>query len=434
MSENTNNKLSTDPYKGVRDFYPEDMRVLNYIFGVWRKTLESFGYEEYNASILEPTELYHAKSGEEIINEQTYTFTDRGGRSVTLRPEMTPTVARMVAARKRELAYPLRWYSMPNLFRYERPQKGRGREHFQLNADIFGVDSSKAEIEMIEIASSLMKNFGIRENDFEIRISSRKLINAIMADWYELDEEKSRRLQKLIDKKNKIASEEFTAQAREIAGDAFAFFSFDKDSEVYEEAMALESIRTAKEELDKVINELHGRGIRNVIFDSELIRGFDYYTGIIFEIFDRHPDNNRALFGGGRYDELLSLFGGESLPACGFGMGDMTIKDALETYGLIPEKTSYSTAALSLLCMNEEAQSYAAELAAHLRKDGVNVAVNFSGKKIGDQIKHAEKTGIPYVIVIGEDEMETGTYSIKELKTGEEKKVQKEDIAHIINK
>lgn len=415
----TKSQLSTEPYKGVRDFYPEDMRVLNHIFSVWRKTLQSYGYEQYDASILEPTELYATKTSEEIVNEQTYTFIDRGDRSVTLRPEMTPTVARMVAGKRRELSYPLRWFSMPNLFRYERTQKGRLREFFQLNADLFGDTGKTGDIEMIEIASKLMKNFGIKESDFEIRISSRRLINAVMTEWYELDEAQGKLLQKLIDKKSKMPHEEFVTKAKEIAGDAFEFFSFSTTSEVYEEAMALLPIREAKEQLDGIIDDLRSRGISNVIFDSELIRGFDYYTGTIFEVFDKHPDNNRALFGGGRYDELLSLFGSEKVSAVGFGMGDVTILEALKTYDLIPESVKRSTTDVSLLCIDESVVAHAEKVANELREKGVNVAINASFKKIGDQIKHAERTGIPYIIAIGEDEVKTGNYTLKNIVSGE---------------
>src|SRR4051812_4163166 len=171
MNSDTSKSLSTEPYKGVRDFYPEDMFIENYIFDIMRKTVEQFGYMEYGASILEPTELYKAKSGDEIVNEQTYSFKDRGDRDVTLRPEMTPTVTRMVAARKKELSFPLRWYSIPNLFRYEKPQRGRLREHFQLNVDLFGVDNANAEVEVISLASSIMKNFGAKSESFSIKIN-----------------------------------------------------------------------------------------------------------------------------------------------------------------------------------------------------------------------------------------------------------------------
>lgn len=409
------NQLSTESYKGVRDFYPEDMRLQNYIFSVWRSTLESYGYEEYDASILEPTELYASKTSEEIVNEQTYTFTDRGDRSVTLRPEMTPTVARMVAARKRELAYPLRWFSIPNIFRYERPQKGRLREFYQLNADIFGVEGKSADIEMIQVASSIMRNFGIKDQDFEIRVSSRRLINAVMSDWYELDEADSKKLQKLIDKKSKLSEEEFTAKAREIAGDAFTFFSFDHTSELYEEAMGLLSIREAKEELDQVINDLKARGVSNIVFDPELIRGFDYYTGFIFEVFDKHPENNRSIFGGGRYDQLLSLFGNDEVAAVGFGMGDVPIMETLKTYDLIPDFVKKSTTDVAILVMNEASLPYAEKVADKLRGEGRNVAINASFKKIPDQMKYAEKTGISNVIVIGDNEAATETYTEKSL-------------------
>jgi histidyl-tRNA synthetase len=264
-----------------------------------------------------------------------------------------------------------------------------------------------------------MRNFGIKQSDFEIRISSRTLINAVMSDWHKLDDESSYRLQKLIDKKKKMTHKAFEQAARDIAGEAFSFFSFDLASEAYEEAMAIESIRNAKHALDHVIKALHDRGVTNVVFDSELIRGFDYYTGIVFEVFDKHPGNNRSLFGGGRYDELLSLFGGESVAAVGFGMGDMTIADALETYGLLPASLSSSTTHVSLLPM-DGAHVHADALAAQLRKAGINAAVNISAKKLSDQIKHAEKSRIPHVIVIGENEIASGTYTLKNIVTGKE--------------
>lgn len=258
-------KLDTAPYKGVRDFYPEDMAVQNYIFSVWRKVAEKFGYVEYSASILEPTELYSEKSGEEIIGEQTFTFTDRGDRSVTLRPEMTPSLARMVAQRRRELKYPLRWFSIPNLFRYERPQRGRKREHWQLNCDILGIAGVSADKEIISIAHGILKEFGANDEDFEIRLNHPS---------------------------------------------------------------------GSTEELNNFVEELALIGIKNVRIDPELARGQTYYTGIVFEIFDTNADNPRALCGGGRYDNLLELFDVDPLPAAGFGMGDITIRDFLETHGL----------------------------------------------------------------------------------------------------
>ncbi len=410
--------LSTDPYKGVRDFYPEDQFIQNYIFETWRKAVQSFGYEEYNASILEPTELYRAKTSQEIVNEQTYSFIDRGEREITLRPEMTPTVARLVAKKKRELGYPLRLFSIPNVFRYERPQRGRLREHWQLNVDMFGSSSINADIEQIEVASHIMKSFGAKPSDFIIKLSSRKLLNALFAEWYKLDEQRSQALKKLIDRKAKIAEEDFYSEAELIVGRPFSFLNFKEKNEELSLALAIPTIRDAYNELDQVIETLKKRGIENVEFDQTVIRGFDYYTGITFEIFDTHPENNRSLMGGGRYDELLLLFGNEQVPVCGFGMGDVTIADFLETRKLLP---AYKPATDIMICiMDEESAGAAQELATEIRAKGKSIAMNFSFKNIGDQIKSAEKLSIPYVIVFGKDEAVIKTYKIKKLKTGEE--------------
>src|SRR5690554_330000 len=205
--------LPTQPYKGARDFYPEDKRLQKRLFAQMRKVAESFGYEEYDAPILEPLELYLAKTGEEIVNEQTYAFTDRGGREVVIRPEMTPTVSRMVAGRRQELAYPARWFSIPNLWRYERPQRGRLREHWQLNVDLFGVDTIDAELELIMVASDIMQTFGAKKDMFQIRINSRKLMDLIFTDYLELDVVQANLMAKLFDRKGKMPAEAFEREA-----------------------------------------------------------------------------------------------------------------------------------------------------------------------------------------------------------------------------
>jgi len=392
-------KLSTDPYKGVRDFYPEDEAVQKYIYKVWREAVEKFGYVQYDASILEPAELYRAKSGEEIVNEQTYTFTDRGDREVTLRPEMTPTVARMVAGRRRELAFPLRWYSIPNLFRYERPQRGRLREHFQLNCDMFGVDGIDAEIEMILLAHSIMKAFGARDGDFEIRISNRKILDRAITDAG-LDADQSKRLQKLLDKKDKM--DDFESKAEEIIGKKYDL-KFELDSET-----------------EKLISTVKSLGVSNVVFKPEIVRGFDYYTGVVFEVVDTNPENNRSMFGGGRYDDLLSLFGGDKVPAVGFGMGDVTMRDFLETRSLLPAYNSPTRLYIVNAGVDKEKIF---ELATDLRTQGLNVAVDLSDKKIGDQIKKAVKDSIEFVVVIGQDELESGMVAVKHLSSEQETKL-----------
>lgn len=404
------NKLSKEPYKGVRDFYPEQQFIHNYIFDVMRGTVESYGYLEYDASILEPAELYKQKSGEEIINEQTYTFIDRGDREVTLRPEMTPTVARMVASRKREYSMPLRWYSIPNLFRYERPQRGRLREHWQLNVDLFGVDTLDAEVEVIAISSQIMKNFGMNEEDFDIQINSRKLVNKFLAEKG-LNEEQQHAMQKLIDKKAKI--DNFEEEAAKIAGKPFEY-NLEPD-----------------EEITTLINRLKDIGINNVVFAPEIMRGFDYYTGVVFEVYDKHPDNNRALFGGGRYDDLLDIFGEEKVPTFGFGMGDVMLEDVLRTYDLLPEYTPPTD--IYLCTLDQKLIPEAQKLSDKLRGQGLNVATNLSGKKVGDQIKKAEKDAIPFVLVLGENELKSSNLTLKHLESGKEFNAQPDTVLQAIS-
>jgi len=435
MSKNTN-KINTEPYKGVRDFYPEDMAIQNYIFSTMRKTAENFGYSEYGASVLEYAELYKAKTGEEIVNNQTYNFKDRGDRDVTLRPEMTPTVARMIAARLKEFSFPLRWYSIPNLFRYEKPQKGRVREHWQLNVDIFGVKNLNADVEVISMASDIMRKFGLKDSDFEIKINNRKIVNYILNDLFKLAVEDSYKVAKIIDKKNKISSDDFKSMIQEIIPERSSEFIELLNSKNFEEFVSRlpkdaefnEGIKEVKE----VTEKLEKLGITNAVFAQDVMRGFDYYTGIVFEVYDKNPKNPRAVFGGGRYDELLAIFGKEIIPAVGFGMGDVVIRDILETYNLLPKINSVSK--LYICVINDESNGYAQDLAQKLRENGVKTTVDYSGKKVGDQIKFADRNKIPFVVVIGEEEVKTGKLKIKELSTGKETAVTEDTIAEIINK
>jgi len=424
-------KLSTESYKGVRDFYPEDFAILEYIFASWRKTLKGFGYEEYNASVLEPAELYRAKSGEEIVNEQTYTFTDRGDREVTLRPEMTPTVARMVAARRRELPLPIRWFSIPNVFRYEKPQRGRLREHFQLNVDLFGVDSIEADFEMILIASGIMKNLGVDEEKYEIKLNSRSLMDFMMQTVLGLSPEIAHKLGKLIDRKNKVTRAAFESEAELLCGNkspAFLKLIDAPDLAAFQKAFG--TSHESFDHIESIIRRADDVGIGNVVFDQTLMRGFDYYTGLVFEVFDKHPENRRALFGGGRYDDLLSLFGGDKIPAIGFGMGDVTTRDVLETYKLLPAFPG--VADIALCPFSTDLISYAQHLAIKLRAEGARVSVDITGKRIGDQIKNADKKRIPFIVPIGEDEIKNKSFKIKHLATGKEVEVTEERLVETL--
>ena len=434
-----NNEISTNPYKGVRDFFPEDMNIEKKIFDIWRGIAEKYAYEEYNASVLEPAELYRAKSGEEIVNEQTYTFTDRGDREVTLRPEMTPTVARMIASRKRELVYPVRWYSIPNLFRYEQPQRGRVREHWQLNVDIFGVNNTSAEIEVINMAYDITRAYGLKDTDFEIRLNNRKVMNYVTRDVFGLNEETAQKISKLIDKKAKIKAEAFEMGVKELFAEngekAQKFLTLLNSKNFQEFTSQLPQSKEEHQglqEISDVIRGLERLGITNVRFDQTLMRGFDYYTGTVFEIFDLNPVNRRSVFGGGRYDDLLSLFGNEKVPAFGFGAGDVIARDLMETYGNLPPNRP--SADLMLCIVGEQNTPYAFDLAQKLRSDGIRVSVDISGKKLGDQISNANKRGIPYIICIGDEEVKNGKLRIKNLKDENEVVVSEGEVVGVVLK
>lgn len=402
-------KIDTESYKGVRDFYPEEMFIQDYIYAVWHSVLQSYGYEHYSASVLEPTEIYEGKTSNEIVSEQTYNFIDRGDRRITLRPEMTPTVSRMVAKKQRALSFPLRWYSIPNVFRYERPQKGRLREHWQLNVDIFGIDSIYAELELIEISYQIMNRFGLKESDFVIRVNDRKILDKIMFDLNLSDSQKIE-FKRLLDRKDKIT--DFNDQMIKLIGKPFN-----------------ETI-LPNAEINDLIKKLNDRGITNVVFDPMMIRGFDYYTGIIFEIFDTNPENNRSLFGGGRYDDLVTLFGGEKVGTVGFGMGDVTIKEALVVRNLLPKQIS---AAHVCICpIDSGAFDYSAELAKELREQGIDVLVNYDDRKIGDQIKRVIKKGIPFAIFVGEEEIKKNKFKLKILAKSQEKELSRPQIAEFV--
>ena len=403
-------KLSTEPYKGVRDFYPEDQALLQYFIDTCRAVAEKVGYVEYGASVLEPSELYKNKNAEneEIINEQTYTFTDRGGREVTLRPEMTPTVARMVAGRRREFGFPLRLYCVPNFFRYERPQRGRLREFWQLNVDLFGSNSPAADAEVLAVAYGLMAAFGARESDFVIKVGSRQAIQAITQE-NNLDEEQTKKFFALLDRRAKISEVDFDLQLKE--------FGINK---------SLLSPQNVPQDIAKMIADFAEAGINNIVYDPSVVRGFAYYSGMVFEVFDTHTDNGRAIFGGGRYDNLTALFDDEPLPGVGFGMGYETMRLFMESRGLLPAYTPPTQVYFAVTAPDLALQ--AQTLAGGLRRGGVNAAVDFGERKLGDQIKAAAKNKIPWLIVVGEDELASGRFKVKNLASGAEETVAEADL------
>jgi len=422
--------LSPQPYKGTRDYYPEDKRIQNYIFTTWRKVVESYGYEEYGAPILEPIDIYAAKSGQELVNDQTYVFTDRGGRNVAIRPEMTPSISRMVAARRQELAYPARLYSVANFMRYERPQRGREREFWQLNVDVFGVDEMTADIEILAISDKILKEFGAKSGEYVIRVNNRKLINFMMAQYLGLNEVQGQQMVKLFDRRDKITEQDFNEQAASIFGEmnderiekVNALINAKSIEELPEEIRGASAISELKEVFDGIAK----LGVTDAVFDATLMRGLDYYTGTVFEVFDTHPDNNRALFGGGRYDGLVAMFGAEPISAVGFAPGGTMMENFLTVRGLLPEVRSTSDVYVVVI---DGAFDSANDLAGKLRSEGINVEVDITTRKIDKQIKTVLKKNIPYAIFVGVNDGETGTYSFKNIQTEQEEKLSIADIA-----
>jgi histidyl-tRNA synthetase len=426
--------LSSAPYKGTRDYYPADKRIQNYIFSEWKKIVERYGYEEYGAPTLELLEVYTAKSGQELANEQTYAFTDRGERMVAIRPEMTPSISRMVAARRQEMAYPARLYSIANFMRYERPQRGREREFWQLNADIFGAEGVLAEAEIITMGWRMMKGFGATEDMFIIRINNRKLINRMMSDYLALDAVQSEMMIRLFDRKEKISHEDFRDQAIDIFGDQAAPAGLSKIAALLSAKNISElpdAIRETEEveEVKGLFAELEKIGIGNAIFDITLMRGFDYYTGTVFEFFDTHPDNRRAMFGGGRYDGLVGLFGAEAISAVGFAPGATMTEMFLQTHNLLPKLPSTTEVYVIVL---GDAREGAMKLADALREEGVNTEVDISGRKLDKQLKTAIKKTIPFMIFVGDEELKKEVYPFKDTAKAEEQTLSFERIVSVV--
>lgn len=427
--------LSSQPYKGTRDYYPAEKRIQNFIFNNWKRVARRYGYEEYGAPMLEPIEVYAAKSGQELANEQTYMFTDRGSRTVAIRPEMTPSISRMVAARRQEMAYPARLFSIANFMRYERPQRGREREFWQLNIDIFGLEGALPESEVIAMGAEFLKVFGATDDMYSIKINNRKLINFMMAHYLGLDTIQAQLMIKLFDRKNKISTEDFTDQALDILGESMAEDGLAKISTLlnaHTMADLPQEIResNAVAEVQELFTLLDAAGVKNAIFDITLMRGLDYYTGTVFEFFDNHPDNNRALFGGGRYDGLVGLFGAEQISAVGMAPGLSMTELFLQSHNLIPKLPS--TTEVYVAVLGDDMLAGAMKLATDLRNEGVNTELDVTGRKLDKQIKTAVKKEIPFLVFVGEEELKTEIYSFKDTASSEEQKLSFERIVSTV--
>ncbi len=419
FSKNKKTVLNVQGYKGTRDFFPEDQRLRNYVYLKIHKLLNSYGYEEYDGPFVEHLELYAAKSSEEIVRDQLYSFEDKGERILAIRPEMTPTLARMVASKQKELSKPIRWYSIPTCMRYERPQRGRLREFDQLNVDIFGGNPLDEDIEIVLSAIDVLRSVGGNYEDFEVKINHRGIINSFLGKILLIPDNSIPPLLRLLDKKDKMSSDDFFIECKKLNlnQEQVHKLGLFMSSTIEEVIFMLEEHSQPAKELKlrlEVLIELTSS--KSIKFSPSIMRGFDYYTGMVFEVFDKHADNNRALFGGGRYDNLIGAFGGDELPGVGYGMGDVAITNFMEVHGLIPNLSKETDVCVIRFSESERLESLT--LAREFRKFNLNVEAPVMLGKFGKQIQNAEKSGAKAVAFRGNDELQNNTFSVKWLATG----------------
>jgi histidyl-tRNA synthetase len=419
-NKNKETKLSTSPYKGTSDSYPEEMFYRNYLFNIWERVAKRFGYEEYDTPLVEEASIYKAKSGEELANKQLYTFVDKGGREIAIRPEMTPSLARIIAAKRKGLRLPLRLFNIGRFYRYEKPQRGRTREFFQLNIDILGVGERTSEVEIIQFIMAVMQELKAPKETYELRISSRYLLDYLYDEVLKVSEDQRGDITKAIDIFPKIEAQEFKEYLKDLELteeqvtqlEEFVRWDIDNLKEIKEKSRAAE-------ELLNLFSFLEELEITNVKFCPYIVRGLDYYTGTVMEMFDIGGDKNpRALFGGGRYDNLLEIFGEDKIPAFGLGWGDITTLDYLKTYNLLPPYSPNTKLFVTLMDKNDIEESF--KTASFLREKGINTEVQLEEAKLSKQLDYANKRSIPWVLIVGEEERKKGKVLLKNMKTSEQ--------------
>ncbi len=423
-----NTKLTTQPPKGTRDWLPEEYAVRKYIFDTWRRVCLSFGYEEYLTPIIESADIYRAKSGEDIGGKELMAFTDKAGRELAIRPEMTPSVTRMVSGIYNSAVKPLRLFSIANFFRNEKPQRGRNREFWQLNADIFGAESALADLEILQMALEIMLSFNPPAGSFTLLINNRKLIDYILSEFAGITQEQSAPVVRILDKWAKLPVQELEMRLLDLGlvqGQIEKLRLFMQSQNRDELVANVPSVVASAgfQEIDQVLNTLTELGYSDWIrFTPNVIRGFDYYDGIIFEVFDNNPDNSRAMFGGGRYNGLSQIFGVENLPATGCAPGDEPTRLFLESWGLLERaRESQKQQLIYLPLLSEAAQTQILKLANTMRKEGVQVITSTGVEKLGKALELANKKSYSYVIILGEDEQKDQTVTVKNMQSGEQK-------------
>jgi histidyl-tRNA synthetase len=421
--------LSTAPVKGTRDFLPPEMSVRTQVFGHLYEVLESYGFLRYDGPILEQAEVYERKSGQEIADQQLYTLTTRGGERLALRPEMTPSVARMIAGNAKSLSFPVRWYSHPNCHRYERPQRGRVREHWQINADIFGSDSANCEIEMFELIHDLMGALGATPDMFAVRVNDRNLLSSALTDVVGVSAEQLPQVFALVDRWEKTAADDLAASAAEIG---LADKQFEKLTETLAAGPALlDELPAEVKENSNLVRVLSSSAASLVRFEPMIVRGLAYYTSTVFEVFDTSPQNRRALFGGGRYSDLASLFTKEQIPGIGFGMGDVTLMDFLSTHGLTPSPRSEVD--VVVIPVDEQLADAAREVATSLRRAGLRTSTPLEPRKLGKELTRADKAGAAAVVIVGQEDWAAGNVTVRGLATREQQQVALAEVPSVVS-
>ena len=412
----------TKGVRGTRDFYPEEMRVRNWLFEKFHEAARSHGFEEYDSPVLETEELYTRKSGEEIT-QQLYNFEDKGGRKVALRPEMTPSLARMVMAKAGTLPLPIKWYSIPQCWRYERTQRGRGREHYQWNVDIWGTKGIQADAEIISVLVHFFRSVGLSHEDLAIRVSSRKMLEEVLGSLGIKGEDFTKTCV-IVDKMDKLPKDTIEAQLTELglSNDSIATIQSVlgiRSLDALEDSLGLEQESVG--ELRQLFTLLESYGAREWIeFDASVVRGLAYYTGPVFEVHDRNGEL-RAVCGGGRYDKLIGSMGGKDLPATGFGFGDMVVLELLSSKGLVPNlQSGVSDVVFGL---GSELRGAAMAVASALRLGGRSVDMVLEDKKMKWVFKHSERLGAERLVMIMPEEWARGAVRIKDLESGEESEV-----------
>ncbi len=405
--------------KGTRDFYPEEMAIRSWLYQTIRVVSESYGYQEYDGPFLEKIDLYAAKSGEELVKEQAFVFEDRGGSEITLRPELTPTLARMVAQKQNGLSYPLRWWSFGPFWRYERPQKGRTREFFQWNIDLIGAGSNEADAELLAVCATFFEVVGLNSDQVGIMVNNRRLMDYALAEIGLVGDLKKAAF-RLIDRRDKMSASDWETYALELGVNLEQF-------EALKQLLANKDLWKESDELVRQFELLEAMGLRQYFhYDPQVIRGLDYYTGTVFEARDMDREG-RAVLGGGHYDNLVAAVGGDPLPGVGFAMGDVMISLVLEKYGCLP-KFNPTAAQAFVTVFDQDLMPVSAALASELRRSGIPTLCYPESGKLQKQFKAADRSGARFVIVIGPDEATAGVVTLKDLQSRTQETVQRSEL------